>query len=104
MYDNSFIFKGPEGKLNLKAYNLIIFMQLGQGVDDDTWMYHLKRKDYSNWFRTAVHDDELADAADKTADSTNDPQESKKVIFQLINERYTAPVGNGSRVKAVAGT
>ena len=53
---NSFYFRGPEGKLNLKAYNLIIFTQIAQGVEEETWLFHLKRKDYSNWIRYSIHD------------------------------------------------
>jgi hypothetical protein len=43
----------------------MIFIQMAEGVDDDTWMYHLGKKEYSNWFRSAIHDEELADAAEK---------------------------------------
>src|SRR5262245_12249648 len=39
--DQSFYFRGPEGKLNLRAQNLNIFLQMADGVDDDTWLYHL---------------------------------------------------------------
>jgi hypothetical protein len=36
----------------------MVFMQLSQGVDDETWMFHLKEHDYSKWFRDALHDEE----------------------------------------------
>ncbi|MGN6543998.1 MAG: HAD-IIB family hydrolase, partial [Aureliella sp.] len=32
-----FIFRGPEGKVQLPAQNLKIFIQLAQGIDDETW-------------------------------------------------------------------
>jgi hypothetical protein len=38
-------------------------MQPAEGVDNDTWIVHLKRHDYSEWFKNALHDDELADLA-----------------------------------------
>src|SRR5207248_8392326 len=38
----SFYFRGPENKLNLRAQNLMTFLQLADGVDDDTWTHHLK--------------------------------------------------------------
>src|SRR5690606_22349083 len=47
--DRSFYFQGPEGKLNLRAQNLMLFLQLAEGLDPETWMYHLKRHDYSSW-------------------------------------------------------
>src|SRR5262249_9127012 len=45
--DQSFYFRGPESKLNLRAQNLKTFLQLAEGVDDDTWMFHLRKGDYS---------------------------------------------------------
>src|SRR5207248_3325375 len=32
--DRSFYFRGPEGKLHLKAHNLVLFLQMADGVDD----------------------------------------------------------------------
>jgi len=91
MQDNSFYFRGSGKKLNLKANNLMIFIQMAEGVDDDTWMYHFGKKEYSNWFRSAIHDEELADAAEKIEERETDPAKSKDAILTLIKERYTAP-------------
>ena len=91
MQDSSFYFRGPGHKLNLKANNLMIFIQMAEGVDDDTWMYHFGKKDYSQWFRNAVHDDELSDAAEKIEEQETDPAKSKEKILNLIKEKYTAP-------------
>lgn len=89
MQDNSFYFYGPEKKLNLKANNLMLFIQMAEGIDDDTWMYHLRRKDYSTWFRSSVHDDELADYTQKIEVSQQNPVTSKEAILNRIKERYT---------------
>lgn len=59
--DRSFYFQGPEGKLNLRAQNLMLFLQLAEGLDPETWMYHLKRQDYSSWARDCIKDKALAD-------------------------------------------
>jgi hypothetical protein len=91
MQDNSFYFTGPGKKLNLKANNLMLFIQMAEGVDDDTWMYHLGRKEYSNWFRNAIHDDELADLAAKIEENETDPATSKEAIIKLVKEKYTSP-------------
>ena len=40
--DKSFYFRGPEGSLRLRAQNLGMFLQMADGVDDDTWTYHLR--------------------------------------------------------------
>jgi hypothetical protein len=38
--DKSFYFRGPDSPLNLWAQNLNLFVQIRQGVDDRTWLYH----------------------------------------------------------------
>jgi GTPase SAR1 family protein len=91
MGPDSFYFKGPEGKLNLKAQNLMAFIQIAEGLDDETWMYHLKRKDYSKWFRHFVNDNELAAFTEKIEGKENDPEASRKNIRKLIEEKYTGP-------------
>src|SRR5215510_8985772 len=55
-----FYFRGPEGKLNLKAQNLAIFLQIADSVDDETWLFHLKNGDIARWFRDVIKDPELA--------------------------------------------
>ncbi|WP_153800352.1 HAD family hydrolase [Foetidibacter luteolus] len=87
---NSFYFTGPEKKLHLKAYNIVIFTELAEGVDDETWMFHLKRNDYSKWFRYLVHDDELADLTKQVEDTEDNPRRSRDNIINLVRERYTA--------------
>ncbi len=91
MQENSFYFTGANDKLHLKANNLAMFIQMAEGVDDDTWMFHLGKKEYSEWFRNAIHDDELADLAAKIEDNETDPAKSKEAILRLVKERYTAP-------------
>jgi hypothetical protein len=91
--DKSFIFRGPRGKLTLRANNLSFFVQLAEGVDDDTWMYHLRRGDYSRWFCDVIHDDALAgQTGEIERDSSISPAESRRRIIGMIQERYTAPV------------
>ncbi|OQP56992.1 haloacid dehalogenase [Niastella vici] len=87
---NSFYFRGPEDKLSLKAYNLVIFTQMASGIDEETWLFHLKRKDYSNWLRNSVHDVELADLVEVVEKDEKHFRDSRKKIVDLINERYTA--------------
>jgi len=89
----SFYFRGPEGKLNLRAQNLMMFLQLADGVDDSTWTYHLRRGDYSRWFREFLKDDELAaNTAGIEHDNQLSAEESRRRIKELIQSRYTAPV------------
>jgi HAD superfamily hydrolase (TIGR01484 family) len=90
--DKSFYFRGPEGKLNLRAQNLNLFAQIAEGVDDDTWAYHLKQKDYSVWLRKAVKDDSVADeVAAIESDAQLPPAESRTRILETIRKHYTAP-------------
>jgi hydroxymethylpyrimidine pyrophosphatase-like HAD family hydrolase len=97
----SFYFRGPEGKLNLRAQNLQIFMQLADGVDDETWIHHLQSGDYSDWFRRIIKDDELADEAAKIEQNQSlSARESRDAIRAIIEKRYTAaPSGPFSLVE-----
>jgi hypothetical protein len=93
--DRSFYFTGPENKLHLRAQNLMLFLQLADGVDEETWLHHLSHGDYSRWFREAVKDDELAKlaaAVEEQADSLT-AAESRERIKAAVGERYTLPAG-----------
>ena len=90
--DKSFYFRGPEGRLNLRAQNLVLFVQLAEGVDDETWRFHLQRHDVSRWFQGAIKDDVLAAVA-LDVETRNDlsPDESRALIRTAIQRRYTTP-------------
>lgn len=93
--DRSFYFRGPENKLNLRAQNLILFMQLGDGVDEDTWKFHLRQGDVSRWFTEAIKDQELAQEARAVEQETELPaQESRARIRAAIEKRYTLPASS----------
>ncbi|KQW65558.1 phosphoglycolate phosphatase [Phenylobacterium sp. Root77] len=88
--DKSFYFQGPDGALNLRAQNLIVFLQMADGVDDATWLHHLRQGDYVRWFREAIKDDELADEALGVQDD-GDARASREAMREIIERRYTAP-------------
>jgi HAD superfamily hydrolase (TIGR01484 family) len=90
--EKSFYFRGPDGKLNLRAQNLFLFNQIAAGLDDETWLYHLRRRDYSRWFREAIKDDGLAEETARIErDEGISAEESCRRIAELIEERYTLP-------------
>jgi hypothetical protein len=89
--EQSFFFRGPEAKLNLRAQNLRSFLQLAEGVDDETWMFHLRRGDFSSWFKTFIKDEELArQAAEVERDQNASPDHSREKIREAVDSRYTA--------------
>jgi len=88
--DKSFYFRGPEGALRLRAHNLMIFLQMADGVDDATWLYHLNRGDYAKWFREGIKDDELAGEAERLQNSV-DPAASREQMREMVERRYAAP-------------
>ena len=91
--DRSFYFRGPEGRLHLRAQNLELFIQLADGVDDDTWLYHLGRGDVSAWFRGAIKDESLAgEAAEIEARAELSAADSRARIRSAIERRYTRSV------------
>ena len=85
----SFYFRGPEDRLNLPADNLARFIQLANQVDDSTWQYHLRKGDYTHWFRTVVKDEILAAAAAQLEHTDVSVGESRARIQELIEQRYT---------------
>jgi hypothetical protein len=90
--DESFYFRGPDDRLNLRAQNLAIFEQIAEGVDEDTWQHHRLAGDYSTWFRDVIKDDALADgAAAVERDESIDAAASRERILAAVSRRYTAP-------------
>jgi len=61
--DQSFVFRSPDGERGLSAENLALFVKLSQAVDEETWLFHLRRGDYSRWFSEVIGDDVLAQIA-----------------------------------------
>ncbi|TMQ19429.1 MAG: HAD-IIB family hydrolase [Deltaproteobacteria bacterium] len=87
----SFYFRGRDGKLNLRAQNLMMFLQLGDGVDDDTWQHHREQRDYSTWLRDEVKDDPLAREVETIERSSLNAADSRAAIRAAIEKRYTLP-------------
>lgn len=89
---HSFYFRGPDNRHNLKAQNLVVFCQIAEGIDEATWLYHLRRGDYSRWFRHAIKDERLADETERV-ERRGDlaPWETRQMIQELVNARYTLP-------------
>jgi len=88
--DTSFFFRGPEEKLNLRAHNLMLFLEIGQGVDEETWLFHLRRGDYSRWIGQTLDDAELAeDLAEVERDESLDAAASRDRVRDLVTAKYT---------------
>ncbi|HEY9199733.1 MAG TPA: HAD hydrolase family protein, partial [Gammaproteobacteria bacterium] len=88
----SFYFQGPEQKLNLRANNLLAFLQIAEGVDDATWDYHLRRGDYSYWFLNCIKDPQLAEATRQLEHQSDiEPPDSRARVRAMVEERYTGP-------------
>jgi HAD superfamily hydrolase (TIGR01484 family) len=96
--DRAFVFRGPNGELKLAATNLMLFLLLGDGVDDGTWTYHLERADYSRWIRTELKDDDLADAIASVETAALTPAESRGEVRRAIEARYTLPADKPSGI------
>lgn len=84
-----FVFRGPEENLTLSSGNLKEFIKIARGIDDETWMHHLRRHDYSAWFRHIMKDDELA-AEIEDIERTQDlsPLQSRELITNHIHARF----------------
>ena len=88
----SFYFRGPDDAMKLRAQNLMIFQQIAEGIDDGTWEHHLRKGDYSDWFRNQIRDKKLAEETKEAEkDEGLSPKESRRVVLDAVRKRYTAP-------------
>ncbi len=88
--NRSFYFRGPQGKLNLQAKNFALFIQIAKGVDDATWMHHLRQHDYSRWISEAIKDEVLSSEISEIENTPLPPDQSREQIFRAIQKHYTA--------------
>ncbi len=88
MGTNSFVFTGPGNKLQLKAHNLMLFVQMAEGIDEATWRYHAERKDFSRWLNHCLHDALLTEAAKEAEKYRDDVPHSKNILLNCIKEKY----------------
>lgn len=88
--EECFYFRGPDNRLRLQAENLVDFLRIAEGVDDATWLHHLRNGEYSEWFRTMIKDAELAEEA-RTVEQNRDlsAAESLSRVRDAITRRYT---------------
>jgi hypothetical protein len=87
--ERSFFFRGPRNELKLRASNLVRFRELAEGVDDATWLHHLRRRDYSGWVREVIKDPELAgeiEEIERTADGSAALSRSR--VLEAVRRRY----------------
>ncbi len=84
-----FVFRGVNNKLSLSTANLKEFIKTARGVDDETWLHHLHRHDYSTWFREVIKDEALSSAIEdieRTQDLS--PEKSRKLIVAHVQNRF----------------
>ncbi len=87
---HSFYFRGPGNAINLRAKNVLQFLEVAQQVDDATWEYHLRAKDYYKWFRHVVKDEELAGEVGAISDDLKlTPDQSRDLVRKAVSRHYT---------------
>ena len=87
--DKSFWFHGSHGKLNLRAQNVTMFVQMAEGVDEETWQWHRERGDYSRWFASSIKDHDLAAKIAEIEAGSARAHEARQLLREAIEERYT---------------
>ncbi len=91
--DRSFYFRGPDGGLNLRAQNLLLFLQIAEGIDDATWLHHLRAGDYSRWLARSIKDPELAsEVAAIEKNAALNVGESRMRVKKAIDRCYTGAI------------
>jgi len=89
--DKAFFFRGPEGKLRLRATNLIMFLEMADGGDDATWEWHRARGDFSQWVETSIKDHDLTAELRAIEQSNSAAGEARQQVRDAIERRYTLP-------------
>jgi HAD superfamily hydrolase (TIGR01484 family) len=90
--ERSFYFRGPGNKMNLRVQNLMIFLQIADGVDDETWEFHRRKGDYSRWFREGIKDQVLTAEAERVERMHEiAPATGRALIRTVIERDYTIP-------------
>ena len=90
--DRSFFFHGADSRLNIRAHNLGSFLDIGEGVDPETYLFHLRNGDFAGWMRTSIKDEPLADeVANVAANERLDVAEARELVRTAVEQRYTAP-------------
>jgi hypothetical protein len=70
----------------------VLFLEIADGVDADTWRYHLQRGDYSRWFGDVIGDEELAQEAEAIETERGlSVDETRARMRAAIERRYTQP-------------
>jgi hydroxymethylpyrimidine pyrophosphatase-like HAD family hydrolase len=87
--ERAFHFTGPQATLDLVAQNLETFSMLARGVDDATWLHHLRRGDMADWFEREIKDPELAAEVRAVAANGADADRSRRAVLEAIGKRYT---------------
>ncbi len=84
--ERSFYFRGARRQLNLRAQNLPLFLQIGLGVDEETWLHHLHEGDYSRWLYEAVKDPALAAQVAAVERSGADAESSRAQVSAILEK------------------
>ncbi|MBB3205602.1 hypothetical protein FHS27_001406 [Rhodopirellula rubra] len=87
-----FVFRGVDNRMSLATGNLKEFIKTASGIDDETWIHHLKHGDYSTWFRDIIKDPEVADEIATIERNTGLPaKDSREMIADHILKRFKPP-------------
>ena len=89
--DRAFFFRGPDSKLNLRAGNLMTFLEMGAGIDLETWEYHRRQGDFSRWIELSIKDRELTAEIAGIERGDQPFEAAREAIQAAIERRYTLP-------------
>ena len=64
---------------------------MADGVDEETWDYHRRRGEYSQWVKVAVKNANLAEEIEAAEKGAANFRECPDAIRQAIEREYTLP-------------
>ena len=68
-------------------------MDLADGVDDDTWLFHLRTGEVSQWLRQGIKDEDAGRRRSAAIERNQqlDAAASRRKMRELIEATYTLP-------------
>ena len=87
-FEQGFHFATDEGKFTLEtAINLFSFYEELKTIDLQSVKFHFKRRDFQNWVKNTLGDQELALRIDKTPPGLSD-EELRKELLKTVQTRF----------------
>jgi len=68
-----------------------MFVEIGAGVDAETWEFHRRQGDFSRWIGLSIKDRELTDEITAIEQGEQPFEAAREAVQAATERRYTLP-------------